>query len=156
MVFDADALNIIAAHSSLLLALPANCILTPHPGEFRRLVGDWKDDFERLRLLHQFSKRTKAVVVLKGACTSIAVPSGEVYFNPTGTPFMATAGSGDVLTGMIVSFLAQGLDPVKATVAAVYLHGLAGEEASAGQHPILAGDIISSIPKAWLRLFPGQ
>lgn len=156
MVFDADALNIIAAHSSLLLALPANCILTPHPGEFRRLVGDWKDDFERLRLLHQFSKRTKAVVVLKGACTSIAVPSGEVYFNTTGTPFMATAGSGDVLTGMIVSFLAQGLDPVKATVAAVYLHGLAGEEASAGQHPILAGDIISSIPKAWIRLFPGQ
>ena len=156
IVFDADALNILAAHSSLLIALPANSIMTPHPGEFRRLVGDWKDDFERLRLLSQLSKKTKAVVVLKGAYTSIAVPTGEIYFNPTGTPYLATAGSGDVLTGMIVSFLAQGLDPVKASLAAVYLHGLAGEEASAGQHPILAGDIISSIPKAWIRAFPGR
>lgn len=153
VVIDADALNLLSMNSGLLPLLSSSHILTPHPGEFRRLAGEWKDDFDRLVLLKNFSRKTGTVIVLKGVFTSIAFPSGEVYFNPTGNPYMATAGSGDVLAGVIVSLLAQGIGVHQATLAGVYLHGLAGDIAAGKGHPILAGDIINALPAAWDRIF---
>lgn len=149
LVIDADGLNMLAVHTEMLHLLSRRVILTPHPGEFARLVGVWKNDFERYELQRKFSKKTGAVVILKGARTSIALPSGEVYFNPTGNPYMATAGSGDVLTGIITALLAQGFEPAGAACTGVYLHGLAGDLVSQKAIPIVAGDLISGIPNAW-------
>ncbi|MFZ9980665.1 MAG: NAD(P)H-hydrate dehydratase [Cyclobacteriaceae bacterium] len=153
LVIDADGLNMIASDSAYRQLLSGKTILTPHPGEFRRLAGPWKDDFDRLRILKQFAAQTKSVVVLKGARTCIAFPDGQVFFNPTGHPFMATAGSGDVLTGIIVSLLAQGFDIRTSVLAGVFLHGKAGEIASGGTHPIIAGEIIAAIPVAWEKFY---
>lgn len=153
VVIDADALNLLSMNTGLISLLSSNHILTPHPGEFRRLAGEWKDDFDRLELLKKFAKKTGSVIILKGTFTSIAFPSGQVYFNPTGNPYMATAGSGDVLTGVIVSLLAQGIDIRQAAMAGVYLHGFAGDIAAGKGHPILAGDIINALPAAWDHTF---
>ena len=153
VVIDADALNLLSMNSGLLSLLSTNHILTPHPGEFRRLAGDWKDDFERLELLRRFSKKTGSVIILKGVYSSVAFPNGEVFFNPTGNPFMATAGSGDVLTGVMVSLLAQGFNIRQAALAGVFFHGLAGDLASEKIRPIIAGDIIDALPKAWEHIF---
>jgi len=151
-VLDADALNILAENSELQSLIPANSILTPHPGEFRRLVGDWRNDFERLDLLRSLSNRLNSIVVLKGAHTSISLPDGNVYFNTTGSPAMATGGSGDVLAGIITALLAQHYPPHEAAILGVYLHGLAGDFASKGRYSIIATDIISQIPLtlSWL------
>ena len=153
LVIDADALNILSESSALTTLLNSRHILTPHPGEFRRMAGEWRNDFDRLAKLKNYSSQTGAIVMLKGIFSSVALPDGKVYFNPTGNPYMATAGSGDVLTGMIASLLAQGLEPKVATLAGVYLHGLAGDIASGKRHPIIAGDIISAIPEAWFQAF---
>ncbi len=154
MVLDADALNLIALHKDLRDWLRPGMVLTPHPGEFRRLVGEWTDGFHCLSKLRQFSAETGAVVVLKGAHTAIATPGGKVYFNSTGNPGMATGGSGDVLTGMIVSLLAQGLNEYEAAVCGVYLHGLSGDLAARQytQPGMIAGDIVTALPRAWRRL----
>ncbi len=148
LVLDADALNILSDNRDLLSLLPQNSILTPHPGEFRRLVGDWKNDFHKLDVLKEFSAKYKVVVVLKGANSVITVPSGDQYFNPTGNPGMATGGSGDVLTGIVASLLGQWGDAVYAAVAGVYLHGLAGDLASLelGEDSLNATDIIDYLP----------
>jgi len=151
-VLDADAINILAENSELQSLIPANTILTPHPGEFRRLVGEWQNDFERLELQRNLSKRLNSIVVLKGAHTSISMPNGDVYFNSTGNPAMATAGSGDVLTGIITALLAQYYSPPEAALLGVYLHGMAGDSASKGRYSIIASDIIAQIPKALSRL----
>src|ERR1044071_4620824 len=119
MVLDADALNILSSARELLHLVPAGSILTPHPGEFKRLVGDWKHDFERLDLQKQLAAQTKCVVVLKGAHTSIAAPDGKVYFNSTGNPGMAKGGSGDVLTGVLTGLLSQGYSAIDAAIAGV-------------------------------------
>ncbi len=144
IVLDADALNILSEHPNWLKLVPENSIFTPHPGEFKRLVGEWKSDYERLQLQIRLSKKYKIIVVLKGKNTSIALPSGKVYFNSTGNSGMATAGSGDVLTGIITSFLAQGYKPKHAALLGVYLHGLAGDLAKEefGEESLIASDII--------------
>ena len=153
LVLDADALNIIAASGGLMAAIPAGSVLTPHPGEFRRLAGEWRDDFHRLRMLQDMASRTASWIILKGAHTAVASPEGRIFFNTTGTPWMATAGSGDVLTGVIVSLMAQGYPIGFAVQAGVFLHGRAGEMAAGKGHPILAGDIINALPQAWIWCF---
>ncbi|MEQ9304875.1 MAG: NAD(P)H-hydrate dehydratase, partial [Marinoscillum sp.] len=109
LVLDADAINILAENNELIEALPTESVLTPHPGEFERLVGKWRDDFEKLELLKRFCVKYRLNVVLKGAYSAICNAEGKVYFNPTGNPGMATGGSGDVLTGIVGSLMAQKL-----------------------------------------------
>ncbi|RLD90700.1 MAG: bifunctional ADP-dependent NAD(P)H-hydrate dehydratase/NAD(P)H-hydrate epimerase [Bacteroidetes bacterium] len=154
MVFDADALNILSENPTWLAFLSAGSILTPHPKEFERLAGKWHDDFERLALQRDFAKRYNVYVVLKGANTSVCTPDGKCYFNSTGNPGMATAGSGDVLTGIITGLLAQGYSSGQAAVLGVYLHGLAGDIAAKklGQEAMIAGDMIRALGKAWRKL----
>ncbi len=154
VVFDADALNIMSLEKSFLKMLPEGSILTPHPGEFRRLSGSWNNDFEKLEQQVEFSEKYKVFVVLKGANTSISTPDGKIFFNSTGNPGMATGGSGDVLTGMITSFLGQGYVPREAAIIAVYLHGLAGDIAAnhLGQECLIASDIIENLPEAFHEL----
>jgi len=137
-----------------LSLVPKDSVFTPHPGEFRRLVGDWNNDFDRLELQVNFSKRYKVVVILKGKHSSITTPEGHVYFNSTGNPGMATAGSGDVLTGIITSFIAQGYKAEHAAIIAVYLHGLAGDLAKEklGEESLIASDIIDFLPLGFKQL----
>lgn len=151
IVFDADALNILAEHKTWLAFLPLGSILTPHPKEFERLVGKWNDDFERLQMQRDFAFKHGIYVVLKGAHTSICFPDGNCYFNSSGNPGMATAGSGDVLTGLITGLLAQGYSPGQASVMGVYLHGFAGDLAAKkhGMEAMLAGDVVEQIGKAF-------
>ena len=151
LVLDADALNIMARNRELLEMIPPGTVLTPHPGEFRRLAATESSDFRLMEEQRAFAARYKCVVVLKGAHTSVALPGGEVYFNSTGNPGMATGGSGDVLTGMIASLLAQGYDPAEAAVAAVYLHGVAGDVALRihSEESVIAGDILMNIGRAF-------
>ncbi len=152
MVIDADGINILAENKELLEMLPMESVLTPHPGEFERLVGPWKDDFEKLELLRNLCKKYKLNVVLKGANSAVCDRRGIVFFNPTGNPGMATAGSGDVLTGVIAGLMAQGLVPKEALKTGVYLHGFAGDLAvkDMGQYSLIASDIIDYLPKAFL------
>lgn len=151
-VLDADALNILADNREMQNLLSANSILTPHPGEFKRLVGSWKNDFERLELQRALAQRLKSIVVLKGAHTSIAMPSGDIYFNSSGNPAMATGGSGDVLTGILTALLSQGYPPQEAALVGVYIHGLAGDLASENRFSIIASDIIEQIPVAFAQV----
>jgi len=129
LVIDADGINILAKKKSLLKLLPKQSILTPHPGEFRRLVGEWKDDFDKLNKLSDICKKYKLNMVLKGAYSAVCNSQGEIFFNPTGNPGLATAGSGDVLTGIVGALIAQGLEPFDALRLGVYLHGSAGDQA---------------------------
>ena len=154
LVIDADAINILSANPELQQLIPQNSILTPHPGEFSRLVGKSGNHEERLARLSAFSTAHKCIVVLKGAFTAISDPDGHISFNPTGNPGMATAGSGDVLTGIITSFLAQGYVPVDAARIAVFIHGLAGDIAATkfSQPAMTAADIISMLGKAFNHL----
>ena len=154
MVLDADALNILSENKDWMALLPENSILTPHPGEFKRLVGETSNSWERLQKQSQFAQEWKIILVLKGAFTSIALPDGKLYFNSTGNPGMATAGSGDSLTGIILGLLAQRMTPWKAAIAGVWLHGLAGDIASSeiSENALIAGDISDFLGKAFLKL----
>lgn len=156
LVIDADALNILAENKTWLEKLPPNSILTPHPGEFKRLVGEFSNSYENIQKQLEFSNRYKVIVVLKGAFSSISTPDGKLYFNSTGNPGMATAGSGDVLTGIILGLLAQGIQPEKAAVAGVFVHGLAGDLAAKmkSQISLVAGDLIEFLGKAFLTIEP--
>jgi ADP-dependent NAD(P)H-hydrate dehydratase / NAD(P)H-hydrate epimerase len=158
LVIDADALNILAENKTWLDKLPENSILTPHPGEFKRLVGDADNSFTRIQQQIQFSKKYNLVVVLKGAFTSVTTPDGRLFFNSSGNPGMATAGSGDVLTGIILGLIAQGISPENAALAGVYLHGLAGDLAvlQKSEISLIAGDIIEYLGKAFLALNSGS
>jgi NAD(P)H-hydrate epimerase len=152
LVIDADAINIMAAYPSMLDMLPEDSILTPHPKEFDRLTGSaCRTSFERRQKALLFAAERNVIVVLKGAYTAICLPNGHTIFNPTGNPGMATAGSGDVLTGIILSLLAQNYTPKEAAVAGTYIHGLAGDLAAAeyGQNSMIAGDIIRMLGKAF-------
>jgi len=151
IIMDADALNILSKKKELQKLVPKNSILTPHPKEFERLVGAWTNDFERLTLQQNFSKKNKVIVILKGANTSISDINGCVYFNSTGNAGMATAGTGDVLTGIITSLLAQQYAPLDAAIMGVYLHGLAGDNALQQQsmESLIASDIIENIGAAF-------
>ena len=154
LVLDADALNILSENKEWLGLIAENSVLTPHPGEFRRLSGSDAEDYDRLMLQIQMAQKLKAVVVLKGAFTSIALPSGKVQFNSSGNPGMATAGSGDVLTGIILSLLAGAYSPEDAAVIAVYVHGLAADIAAetTGQQALIASDIVDNLGRAFCRL----
>jgi NAD(P)H-hydrate epimerase len=154
LVLDADALNILAENKTWLAFLPKNTILTPHPKEFERLAGKWQNSFERMKLQKELSVRFGLIIILKGAFTCVSMPDGKCYFNPTGNPGMATAGSGDALTGIITGLIAQGYSPAKASLLGVYLHGLAGDLAAEqlGMESMLASDIISNLPKAIARI----
>jgi ADP-dependent NAD(P)H-hydrate dehydratase / NAD(P)H-hydrate epimerase len=158
MVLDADALNCLALNKTWLTKLPANTILTPHPKEFERLFGSSNNDFERLQLALQKAIQLNIIIILKGHHTAVVTPDGNVHFNSTGNPGMATGGSGDVLTGIITALLAQGYSCKNAAVAGVYLHGLAGDIAAAthSQQGMKAGDIINSLGSAWLEIISNQ
>ncbi len=155
LVMDADALNIIAEHRELLELIPEHSILTPHPKEFKRLLGyDWDNDFERLEYQRKFSIDRQCIVVLKGAHTSITSSNGSVCFNSTGNPGMAKGGSGDVLTGVITSLIAQGYQSYTAAIVGVYLHGLAGDLAKEkyGEISMTSSDIVEMLPAAHLSI----
>lgn len=153
LVLDADALNILAANPEIWALIPENTVLTPHPGEFRRLAGAWKNDREMMEKGIELAGRYRVILVLKGAYTQIT-DGVDVYFNATGNPGMATGGSGDVLTGIIVSLLGQGYDPLSAARLGVYLHGLSGDIASrqTSQWGLTATDIIDFLGDAFLHL----
>lgn len=150
LVIDADALNIIAQNKELLKLLPHNTIITPHPKEFDRICGDSRTGFERLCKGIELAKEYQIIVVIKGANTSIVFPNGKVVFNSTGNPGMATAGSGDVLTGIILSLLAQHYSQEDAATYGVYLHGLAGDIAAEklSEECVTASDLIDNLPYA--------
>lgn len=152
MIFDADALNILADNKTWLSYLPEYSILTPHFKEFERLAGKAENDFDRLERLKQFAKRYTVIVILKGANSVIAMPDGKLYFNTTGNPGMATAGSGDVLTGLLLAQLAKGYPPEIAAMIAVFIHGLAGDIAIRNKESfesLIASDIIESFGEAF-------
>ncbi len=154
LVLDADALNILADNSDWIASIPADSILTPHPAECDRLIGHCRSTFERMNLARDFAVDHRLFVVVKGHYTQICTPTGDVLINPTGNPGMATAGSGDVLTGIITSLLAQGYLPAEAAQLGVYLHGLAGDLAAAelSEEALIASDIINFLPKAFLHV----
>jgi NAD(P)H-hydrate epimerase len=151
LVMDADALNILSDNLTWLPFLPAKTILTPHPKEFERLVWKTSTSFERLEKQRELATKYNLVVIVKGAHTTVAMPNGTIFFNTTGNPGMATAGSGDVLTGIILSLLAQRYSPEEAAVLGVYLHGLAGDLAAEeiGQEALIASDITEHLGKAY-------
>jgi hydroxyethylthiazole kinase-like uncharacterized protein yjeF len=154
LVLDADALNILGENKTWLSFLPKTTILTPHPMEFERMAGKWKTSLERLQMQIDFSVKYGVIVVLKGAHTSTSTPSGQVFFNSTGNAGMATAGSGDVLTGIILGLLAQGYSPEAAAILGVYIHGHAGDiglERDSLQS-LLASDIIDHIGEVFMEL----
>jgi NAD(P)H-hydrate epimerase len=154
IVFDADALHILAENKEGLHLIPKDAVLTPHPGEFDRLTQKHSSGFERCETQLQFSKQYQVIVVLKGAFTSITDTCGNVFFNSTGNPGMATGGSGDVLTGIILSLLAQGYKPIEAARFGVFLHGLAGDLAAekVGFEALIASDIINNLGCAFKRI----
>ena len=154
LVVDADALNILANRRAWLQQLPKGAILTPHPKELDRLEGNGIDSYERLTKARNLAERIQGYVVLKGHYTAVCMPDGHVVFCPTGNAGMATAGSGDVLTGIITGLLARGYDRAQACQLGVYLHGLAGDLAvrELGQESLIASDIISYLPKAFVRI----
>ncbi len=151
MVLDADALNILSLNGSWLEQIPPNSILTPHPKELERLVGTCNDTYERIAKAGELAERLHVHVVLKGAYTAIVTPGRNVAFNPTGNPGMATGGSGDVLTGILLALLAQGYRPGDACRLGVYVHGLAGDMAAdaEGQMGMTASSIVKYLPQAW-------
>jgi NAD(P)H-hydrate epimerase len=154
MILDADALNLLAMNPVALKSIPKNSILTPHPGEYKRLFGNDPDDYSRMERLRKLTQQYGVIIILKGAHTMVVNSDGSVWFNTTGNPGMATAGSGDVLTGILTSLLAQGYDPFDAARAGVFLHGLAGDigAAESGMEALIASDIIASLGKSFNRI----
>ncbi len=154
IVIDADALNIISENSDLWEFIPKNSILTPHIGEFARLVGDWENSNQRIEKQIELAQKYSLIVLVKGAYTTIVTPNGDCYFNTSGNPGMATAGMGDVLTGMILALLAQGYDSIDAAMLGVYLHGLSGDIAVAnkGERSLIASDVVDFIGDSWEKL----
>jgi NAD(P)H-hydrate epimerase len=154
IVADADALNILANKRAWLNQLPKGIILTPHPLEFDRLDGHSTNSYERIMKAKAMASRIQGYVILKGRNTAICMPNGKVYFNPTGNSGMATAGSGDVLTGIITALLARGYKQDEACKLGVYLHGLAGDIAAEklGKESLIASDIIDHLPNAFKRV----
>ncbi len=159
VVIDADGLNILSLNPELLADIPHASVLTPHPKEFDRLFGNSADDFERLKLAIEKAGELKLIIVLKGHHTAIAVPSGKCYFNSTGNAGMATGGSGDVLTGILTSLLAQGYETEQAAILGVYLHGLSGDFAALhkSEEALIASDITDYLPEAFKKIsVPGK
>jgi NAD(P)H-hydrate epimerase len=154
LVIDADGLNILATEQTLWAHLPKGSILTPHPGEFRRLAGQWSNDYHKIELQKALSKKFGIILVLKGAYTCISDPDGRLFFNSTGNSGMATAGSGDTLTGILTGLMAQGYASLDAAILGVYLHGLAGDLALKDQSEssMIASDIIEHLGQAFKQI----
>ena len=151
IVLDADGINALAGHLDILKNRKGNIILTPHPGEMAKLVGKEADEIQKNRkdIALNFASEYNTVLVLKGYRTIVADPNGEYYENQTGNVGMATGGAGDVLTGIIASFVGQGLDIFKASALAVYFHGLAGDLAKKekGVLSLIATDLLNKLPE---------
>jgi len=155
VVLDADALNILANHGTWMQQLPKNMVMTPHPGELDRLFGGRShDDSERLRKTIELAQKLQAYIILKGHYSALCLPSGKVIFNTTGNSGMATAGSGDVLTGIITALLARGYNQAEACMLGMYLHGKAGDLAAEqlGRESLISSDLIDYLPKAFMEL----
>lgn len=154
MVFDADALNILSMNPNLLKLVPKNSIFTPHIGEWNRLTREHEGDFERLQSAKNFAKEHTVIVVLKGAHTAVITPSEEVFFNTTGNNGMATAGSGDVLCGILTGLLAQGYTSQEAAILGVYIHGVSGDIAlkEGSRESVSATNIIDNLGSAFSSL----
>lgn len=153
MVIDADGLNILSLHPEWLTQLLPKTILTPHPKELERLIGKWNNDHDKIEKTRLFAKKHDLIIVLKGAFTMI-IDSEYMYVNNTGTPALATAGSGDVLTGIITSLLAQGYEPLESARIGVYIHGSTSNLTKDSIHPLsfVASDIIENISRAYFDL----
>jgi len=156
LVIDADGLNILSQNGELLAMLPPETILTPHAKELERLIGTWKDDFDKLEKAKMFAEKHQVVLVLKGAHT-ITFFKGKGYINTTGNPGMATAGSGDVLTGIITALLSQGYAALEAAVMAVYLHGSSGDLVATqhGFEAVTASHLIETMGRAFVTMLNG-
>ena len=158
VVIDADGLNALRGHLKVLQGCGGRAVLTPHPGEFIRVFGGKLDDSDEVRKKRakEITRRHGVVLVLKGHHTVVASPEGEVYVNATGNPGMATAGSGDVLTGIIAALIGQGLSCFEAACFGVHVHGLAGDRAAekTGQVSLVAGDLLRFLPDIFKRLVP--
>ncbi|MBR1596216.1 MAG: NAD(P)H-hydrate dehydratase [Phocaeicola sp.] len=154
MILDADALNILSSHRNWLSLLTKGAILTPHIGELERLVGKCTDSFERLRKAKELAVSLSCYIIVKGHYSTIVTPDGRFFFNPTGNAGMATAGSGDVLTGILLALAAQGYSAEDTCKLGVYVHGLAGDLAAVdkGEIGMTAGDMIEALPYAWKKL----
>ncbi len=154
LILDADALNILSENKTWLSFLPPESILTPHHKEFERLVGKWDNSYERIKLQKEFSLKYHCYIVFKGAYTCISSPSGNCYFNSTGNPGMAKAGSGDTLLGIIAACVANSSSILEACISAVYIHGLAGDMAQErfGERSMLPEDLIETIGTAIMRV----
>jgi len=154
LVIDADGINLLSQDKALLDYLPKKTILTPHPKELERLIGPWKNDYEKLENTTKFSKKHNLIVVIKGAHT-IIIDGEHLYINSTGNPALATAGSGDVLTGIITGLIAQRYKPINAAILGVYLHGKTADIAiqETGLETFTATSILDYLAKAILDLF---
>ena len=154
IILDADAINILSTHRNWLSRLPKRCILTPHLGELERLTGKCMDTYERLTKVKELASYLQSYIIVKGAWTTIVTPEGHYHFNPTGNPGMATGGSGDVLTGILLGLLSQGYSREEACKLGVYIHGLAGDIAAETLTEIgmTAQDIVALLPAAWKKL----
>ena len=156
VVLDADALNILSTRAAWMQQIPAGAVLTPHPKEFDRMDGnDCFSDFERLAHAREMAQRIKCYILLKGHYSAICNPDGTVIFNSTGNAGMATAGAGDVLTGIIAGLIARGYHTATATLLGAYIHGLAGDIAAEekGMESLIATDIIEAMPAAFKKLY---
>ncbi len=154
-VIDADALNILASHRAWLMQLPKGVIMTPHPKELDRLAGNISNGcFERLNKAQELADKLQSYIILKGHYSALCMPGGKTFFNSTGNAGMATAGSGDVLTGIITALCARGYKQQEACMLGMYLHGLAGDLAAnkLGQESLIASDIIDFLPEAFKTL----
>ena len=158
MVIDADALNILGSHRGWITQLPRRCILTPHKKELFGLISTTRNSYEELERTRELAARQQIYIVIKGAYSAIVTPEGNVYFNSTGNPGMATAGAGDVLTGVLVSLLAQGYVPEVAARLGVYLHGLAGDLAveNLSYEGLISSDLVEYLPKSFKTLRSNQ
>lgn len=154
LVIDADAINLLSKNKSLLNHLSKNTILTPHPKELERLIGSCKNDYDKLEKVKEFTKKHHVILVLKDAITTV-VTEDTTYFNSTGNPALATAGCGDVLTGLITGLIAQKYAPLEAAIFGVYLHGLTADLGSLeiGYETFTASSILEYLPNAMLSLF---
>ncbi|MGW1455647.1 NAD(P)H-hydrate dehydratase [Salegentibacter agarivorans] len=157
MLIDADGLNMLSENNELLGLLPKNSVLTPHPKELERLIGKWNDDFEKIHKIEKFTKKYKIILVLKGA-HSFVFSGKHIYINNSGNSGMATAGSGDVLSGIIAGLMSQKYEPLVAAILGVYLHGLAGDICAeeSGYEALISGDISDNLGKAFLALMKDE
>ena len=154
LVVDADAINIISKNKNILKFLPEGSVLTPHPKEFKRLMGTYKDSNQRIELQKKLSKKFKLNILIKGPFSMMTDINGNLFINSTGNPGMATGGSGDVLTGIITGLIGRGYKPFNAMIMGVYIHGLSGDisKKKLGEESLMATDLIDNLPKAFKKI----